>query len=132
MSQFGSQFHGESDRKSSGSGKIRNKSRDSRRSERGGYFMATKIAPESAVNRIRGRGGRVKDKLKHAAYANVLTKKGYKKSKITGVLKSGDNRNFARLGIITKGTVISTELGKALVLNRPGQDGSINAQLIEE
>ena len=132
MSQFGSQFHGKSNRKSSGSGKIRNKIRDIRRSERGGYFVATKVGTENTVKRMRGRGGQVKDKLKHAAFANVLTKKGYKKAKITGVLKSGDNRNFARLGIITKGAVINTDLGKARVLNRPGQDGSINALLIEE
>jgi small subunit ribosomal protein S8e len=132
MSQFGAQFHGKSNRKSSGSGKIRTKLRDKRRNEMGGYFSATKIADANAIEKVRGRGGNIKDTVKHAAFANVLTKKGYKKAKITGVLKSGDNRNFARLGIITKGSVINTELGKAKVLSRPGQDGSINAILVEE
>jgi len=47
------------------------------------------------------------------------------------VLESKDNRNFARLNIITKGSVIETEAGKAVVINRPGREGSINARLIK-
>jgi small subunit ribosomal protein S8e len=131
MSQFGSQFHGRSDRKVSGSGKIKTKNRDKRRSEMGGYFAETKIGDKNEIKRARGRGSTVKNKLKYVAFANVLTKAGYKKAKITGVVESRDNRNFARLVIITKGTVINTELGKARVLNRPGQEGAINAVLVE-
>ncbi len=131
MSQFGSQFHGRSDRKGSGSGKVRSKNRDKRRSEIGGYFTETKIGEENKIKKARGRGSNVKNKLKYVAFANVLTKGGYKKAKITGVVESKDNRNFARLVIITKGTVINTELGKARVLNRPGQEGAINAILVE-
>ena len=69
-------------------------------------------------------------KLKRAGFANLLTKDGYKKAKITGVLESHDNRNFARQNIITKGTIINTEMGKAVVLNRPGREGAINARLV--
>lgn len=131
MSQFGSQFHGRSDRKGSGNGKVLSRARDKRRSELGGYFSETKVGEKQEIRRARGRGANYKNKLKHAAFANVLTKGGYRKAKITGVIESPDNRNFARLGIITKGTLINTDLGKARVLNRPGQDGSINAELVE-
>ena len=131
MSQFGAQSHGKSDRASSGSGRPKNRLRDRRRSESGGYFTETKIGSEAELNKVRIRGGRIKDTMKHVVFANILTKQGYKKSKITGVVESKDNRNFARLGIITKGATINTELGKARVLNRPGQEGSINALLIE-
>ena len=131
MSQFGAQVHDKSDRASTGSGKPKSKLRDRRRSESGGFFSATKIGGEGEVKRVRGRGGNVKNSLRYAAFANVLTKQGYKKSKIVGVAESKDNRNFARLGIITRGAIINTELGKARVLNRPGQDGSINAMLVE-
>lgn len=124
-------MHGKPDRVSSGSGKLKNKIRDRRRSESGGYFAAAKVGGEPSIKRIRGRGGNLKNVMKSIAFANVLTKQGYKKTKITGVLESGDNRNFARLGIVTKGSIISTELGKAKVTNRPGQEGSINALLIE-
>jgi small subunit ribosomal protein S8e len=68
--------------------------------------------------------------LKKVLFANVLTKSGYKKAKITGVVESKDNRNFARQNIITKGATIITELGNAVVLNRPGREGSVNAKLI--
>ncbi|HJJ40868.1 MAG TPA: 30S ribosomal protein S8e, partial [Methanocorpusculum sp.] len=33
--------------------------------------------------------------------------------------------------LMTKGAVISTDLGKARIVSRPGQDGVINAVLIE-
>jgi len=46
------------------------------------------------------------------------------------VLESPDNRNFARQNIITKGAIIETDAGKAVVLNSPGTDGAINARLV--
>ena len=61
---------------------------------------------------------------------NVLTKEGYKKLEIKGVLESKDNRNFARQNIITKGTIINTDIGKAVVVNRPGREGTVIAKLI--
>ena len=79
---------------------------------------------------VRRRGGKAGVRLKKIAIANVLTKDGYKKAKITGVVESKDNRNFARQNIITKGCKISTELGNAVVINRPGREGSINAKLV--
>jgi small subunit ribosomal protein S8e len=130
MSQFGSQIHRRSERKLSGSGKIKIKNRDKRRHEMGGYFVATKLSQEDERKAVRGRGGGTRSKLTYAAFANILTKQGYKKAKIKAILESKDNRNFARLNIITKGTVIDTELGKATVTNRPGKEGSINAKLM--
>jgi small subunit ribosomal protein S8e len=130
MSQFGSQFHGRSSRKNGGNGKIKKKSRDKKRYEMGGYFSATKLGEENASKAARGRGANVSNRLKYAAYANVSTPEGYKKAKIKSILESRDNRNFARLKIITKGTVIETDLGKAAVTNRPGREGSINAKLL--
>lgn len=130
MSQFGSQFHGKPDRKGSGNGKLKSKIRDKRRSEMGGYFAATRAGTARRIKRVRIRGGSAKVKLISALFANVLTSSGYKKAKITGVAESKDNRNFARLGIITKGAIINTELGKARVTNRPGQEGTVNALLL--
>ena len=131
MSQFGVQLHRKSDRKLSGSGKPKIKNRDKKRYEVGNYFIATKLGEKNVVKRVRGRGGNLISKLQHAGFANLLTKEGYKKVKINGVLVSRDNRNFARLAIITKGTIIDTELGKAVVTNRAGREGSVNAKLIQ-
>ncbi len=127
MSQFGSQFHGRSETKLKGNGKRRLKNKDKKRYEMGGYFAATNLADQSKSKRVRTRGGNVRDKMQYAAYANLLSGKAYKKVKIKAIMESKDNRNFARLNIITKGTVIDTEDGKAMVTNRPGKEGFINA-----
>ncbi len=132
MSQFGIQRHGQSKTKSSGNGKRKIKFKDKRRSEIGNYFSATKMSAETDTTKeVRRRGGSVTTVLKSAAFANVLTKSGYKKAKIKGVTESQDNRNFARQNIITKGTIINTDLGKAKVTNRPGREGTVNARLME-
>ncbi|MDE1856131.1 MAG: 30S ribosomal protein S8e [Candidatus Micrarchaeota archaeon] len=131
MSQFGVQLHSKPDRKLSGSGKGKISSRHKKRHEVGGYFIATKLAEKNAIKQARSRGGASRPKLQNAGFANLLTDKGYRKVKINAVLESKDNRNFARLAIITKGTIIDTEAGKAIVTNRAGREGSVNARLIK-
>ncbi len=130
MSQFGSQFHGKSGTKLSGNGKSLLKNRDKRRHEMGGYFASTRLAGENSVKRVRARGGSRKDRLQYAGFANLLSGKAYKKVRIKAIVESHDNRNFARLNIITKGTIIDTDEGKAVVTNRPGRDGFINASKV--
>ena len=97
----------------------------------GGYFASTKLGEENKINKVRGRGKVVKNRLKYAAFANLLVGKNYKKVKIKAIVESKDNRNFARLKIMTKGTVIDTDEGKAIIINRPGREGTINAKLLQ-
>ncbi len=82
---------------------------------------------------VRGMGGNKKIKLKRVEYANVLDPETntYKKAKIVSVIENTADRNYARRNIITKGAIIETELGKARVVSRPGQDGVINAILVK-
>jgi small subunit ribosomal protein S8e len=127
---MGMQIHKRSRTKMSGNGRKNIKFRDKRRSEVGNYFSATKFADSNVNLSVRRRGGNSGVRMKKAGIANLLTKDGYKKVKITGVLESKDNRNFARQNIITKGCIIITELGNAVVINRPGREGSINARLV--
>jgi small subunit ribosomal protein S8e len=129
MSQFGVQIHRKSARKSAGNGKLKLKNRDKKRYEMGGYFTATKFGSKNVSKKVRVHGGIRVHKLKSISFANLLTKDGYKKVKITRVVESKDNRNFSRLNIITKGTVIDTEAGQAVVVNRPGRDNVVNAKL---
>ncbi len=132
MSLLSKQMHSKSKTIRTGSGKRKVKFRDKKRYEIGNYFISTKMSEEDVRVNYRGRGGKVISKLKKAATANVLTKEGYKKAKIKVVVESKDNRNFARLNTITKGTIINTDVGKAVVLNRPGREGFINAKLLDE
>ncbi len=80
---------------------------------------------------IRTRGGDQKIALLSSNVANVLGKdKKYKKVGIKSVVENSANRHFARRNIITKGAIIETELGRAKVTSRPGQEGIINAVLV--
>lgn len=51
------------------------------------------------------------------------------KSKILKVKKSPANRDYERRGVITRGAVIDTEVGEAVVTSRPTDDGVVNAVL---
>ncbi len=125
------QYHGISKTSSSGSGGKKKKFRDKRLSRAGGFFSKTKLGEKNISVSRRTRGGNKKSKLKQAAFANVSTKQGTKKTKIIGIAESPDNWHYTREKIITLGTVIETALGKARVTSRPGQHGSINAVLVE-
>ncbi|MFH1637077.1 MAG: 30S ribosomal protein S8e [Candidatus Woesearchaeota archaeon] len=87
---------------------------------------------ERKVKTLRKIGGIRKQVTMSENTANVYdpkTKK-YQKAKIKGILENPANRHFARRNIITKGAVIDTELGKAKVTSRPGQEGAVNAVLV--
>jgi len=82
---------------------------------------------------LRALGGNEKIVLLSCNLANVTDKKGKtKKVKITNVLETPSNRFLARQNILVKGAIIDTELGKAKITNRPSQEGTVNAILIEE
>ncbi|MBI5389198.1 30S ribosomal protein S8e [Candidatus Woesearchaeota archaeon] len=105
--------------------------RKKRQYEAGGLPTHTKIG-ETKRKKDRTVGGNNKMRLILANIANVLdpkTKK-YQKAKIKTVVDNPANRHFVRRNIITKGTVIDTDLGKARVVSRPGQDGTVNAVLV--
>ena len=77
-------------------------------------------------------GGHKKDVSLRNNSVNVVdpkTKK-HKVVKIKNVIENPANRHFVRRNIITKGTVVDTEAGKARITSRPGQDGTVNGVLI--
>jgi small subunit ribosomal protein S8e len=41
------------------------------------------------------------------------------------------NPNYVRRNLLTKGAILKTEIGRARITSRPGQDGVINAVLLE-
>ena len=53
-------------------------------------------------------------------------------TKIMSVKENPANPHFVRMGIVTKGAIIETELGLAKVVSRPGQHGVVNALLVKE
>ena len=75
------------------------------------------------------RGGSIKNVLLATDRANVTDKNGKIKCvKIKSVVQVPANRYLK--GILFKGSIIETELGKAKITSRPSQDGIVNAVLI--
>ncbi|MHA1865440.1 MAG: 30S ribosomal protein S8e [Candidatus Heimdallarchaeaceae archaeon] len=115
------------------SGGLIKKSASKKKRDMGRYPAETQIGKRK-LKIIRTRGGNVKQRLLRDSYANIFDpeEKISKKVKITNVLENRANREYARRRIITKGCIIETEIGNAKVTSRPGQDGQINAVLIEK
>lgn len=92
----------------------------------------TKVDKDVATRTLRVRGGKSKTRLLRTNTANVFDPKAkkYIKAKIEMVLENPANRHYVRRNIMTKGTVIKTDKGKAKVTSRPGQDGIVNAVLV--
>jgi small subunit ribosomal protein S8e len=104
-------------------------SRGRRAYEKDGYAIETLVGPPSS-RAIHRRGGHVTTGVITAEYANVSDGAGkVTKSKINRVKKSPANRDYERRGVITKGAVLETEAGEAVVTSRPAADGVVNAVL---
>ena len=90
------------------------------------------IGPQKLkLYRTKGRNQKVR--ILNAEFANVMDPKTGKtaKSKIITVKENSSNPHFVTRNIITRGAVLQTEVGLAKVMSRPGQDGVINAVLLE-
>ncbi len=113
-------------------GKLYRKFRKKRKYEMGREYIETLIG-ERKIKKIRVRGGNYKIRLFRDKFANVYVpaEKKVIKAEIKGVIENKAHIHFARKNVITKGAIIETEVGKARVTNRPGQEGIINAVLIE-
>jgi small subunit ribosomal protein S8e len=107
-------------------------SRGKRRFEIGTEKQHTKVGPQS-LKKYRTAGGNLKVRMLAAEFANVVDKKAGKvtKVKILGVRTNPADPNYVQRNIINKGATIKTDLGEAVVTSRPGQDGAVNAVLLE-
>ena len=105
--------------------------RGKRKFETGSIPAFTKIGKQK-IEASRTKNNNRKMKVFGAQYVNLFdpkTKK-YTKTPIKIVVECQANRHFVRRNVIVKGTIITTDLGKAKVTSRPGQDGTVNAVLV--
>jgi len=107
-------------------------SRGKRKFEIGSEKQFTRIGVTS-LKKYRTRGNNEKMRMLVAEFANVVDKtdNSVKKVKIINVKSNPANPNYVQRNIINKGATIETEAGMALVTSRPGQDGAVNAVLIQ-
>ena len=111
-----------------GSYKIAEKKRLSNIGEAPTY---TKIG-ERKIKLKREKGGKLKNTLLSVNKINVTDPKTKKtqQTEILNIMESPASRHFIRRGIITKGSILETKLGKVRVTSRPGQEATISGVLI--
>ena len=113
------------------SGKFRRNSKK-KKAQIGREFAETTLGEHKVVEE-RVRGGNHKSKLKRSKSVNLNDPDSgeTEQVEIKGVVENEANPNFVRRDILTKGTVIETEKGKARITSRPGQNGILNAVLVD-
>ena len=117
-------WQGKSKKKHSGGRLV--KSRGKRRFEIGREVHLPVLGQPSKKG-VRTRGHNSKQRALAVNEINVTDPKTHKSSKIRilNVIENPTNPHYVRRNIITKGTVVETDLGKVRVTSRPGQDGII-------
>jgi len=123
------QWHGDLSKRKVTGGR-RRLYRSKRAFEMGSDPTETKLG--EAVRKIGKTCGRTaKMRLLSEKYANVTNHQTGKTEKveIIRVVKNPVSVDYDRRRIITKGAIINTPMGDAVVTSRPGQNGVVNAVL---
>ncbi|MCF7862109.1 30S ribosomal protein S8e [Candidatus Woesearchaeota archaeon] len=105
--------------------------RKKRHFEAGHEPTLTKIG-DRKVKKVRSRGGSGKMRGQRFDKVNVADGKVVKQAVIKTVVENPANRHFVRRNILTKGTIVDTDMGKAKITNQPGQSAVLNAVLVKE
>ncbi|MBN2881303.1 30S ribosomal protein S8e [Candidatus Woesearchaeota archaeon] len=119
-----------SNRKSTG-GRYKAKALTKQIVNQGSEPTLTKIGSPKSKG-VRLRGGTINTKLLRTETVNLFDGKAFSQTKMISVIENAANRHYVRRNILTKGTIVNTEKGKARVTNRPGQEGVVNAVLVQE
>jgi small subunit ribosomal protein S8e len=124
-------WQGRPKRKPSG-GRMR-LSRKKRKFEVGREKQFTRLGARK-IKMYRTKGANIKARLLLADAINVVDPKTktVKRVKILTVRSNPSNPNYVQRNIMTKGATVMTELGEAVITSRCGQDGVVNAKLIQQ
>ena len=121
--------HGRSTTKRTGGRRRTNHKK--RKHELGSSPTETRV-DDKKLKVVETRGGNTKVRAIESDTATVATGDGETVSTtIENVAENDADPNYVRRNIITKGAVIETPEGDARVTSRPGQDGQVNAVLVE-
>lgn len=112
-------------------GGVKGPSRGKRRYERGGEINLVTLGGVEIVSR-RAMAASQKLAVRSTKYANLADGAGRaQKVEIIRVISNPSNRDYDRRKVITKGAIIETPLGQAVVTSSPGQHGSVDAVLLK-
>jgi small subunit ribosomal protein S8e len=105
--------------------------RKKRKHELGSAPTETQVGEEK-LKTVETHGGNSKVRAIERSVASVATDDGVVSAEIEDVSENPSNPNYVRRNIVTKGAVVETSEGAARVTSRPGQDGQINAVLLDD
>jgi small subunit ribosomal protein S8e len=105
--------------------------RKSRKYDLGREFSSPSLGEQKVVTKD-ARGSTQKSVAKKSETVNLSVDGEVKNAEIESVIDNPANDNYVRRSLLTKGTIIKTSEGKARITSRPGQDGVVNATLVEE
>lgn len=91
-----------------------------------GQKTRAKLDENKKIKSTRSRGGHKKRVLLRGNAINLQNKGKSEKAIIKNVLETPSNKFLARQNVMTKGTVVETDKGKAKITSRPTQQGIIN------
>jgi len=125
------QWHGDQDKRRITGGR-RKAYRTKRRFESGRYVAETQVGDRD-LRVLVAKGKNPKLRLLSETYANttIPDEKRTEKMEILRVVRNPVSADYNRRRIVTKGAVIVTKMGEAVVTSRPGQDGIVNAILLK-
>jgi len=122
-------FQGRSSTKRTGG--RRRRVRKKRKRELGQSPTETRVG-ERRLKTVDVRGGDRKVRAIQTDTASVADGGEVRPAEIEAVVENDANPNYVRRNILTKGAVVRTSEGYARVTSRPGQDGQVNAVLLED
>ena len=105
--------------------------RKKRKHELGSAPTETRLGDDQ-LKVVDSHGNTEKVRAVARSVASVATDDGVVQADIEDVDENPSNPNYVRRNIITKGAIIETSAGRARVTSRPGQDGQVNAVLVDE
>jgi small subunit ribosomal protein S8e len=131
--KLGSFYQGNDARKPSGGARSR-PFKVKRKALGGGPPVFTVISGGDVRDKVRCFGGGFKVKLHEAQFVNLYLPREnrFERVRLIRLVDNPANREFVKKGIVTKGAIVETERGRAVVTSRPGQDGVLNAVLLGE
>jgi small subunit ribosomal protein S8e len=125
------QWHGKSNRKETGG--RRWPARKKKRGELGRDPIHARLG-EQKRRIFRTRGGNQKIRIHFDQKINVTDPATGKTTptKIKTVLQNQADLHLVRANILTRGAVVDTEIGKAIITSRPGQNGVLNGLMVKK
>ena len=122
------QDQGRSPRKRTGG--RRRRARKKKLHELGDEPTETQVG-ERRFKTVDARGNTEKVRAIAVDTASVATEDGTVAAAIENVAENPSNPNYARRNIVTRGAILETSEGRVRVTSRPGQDGQVNAVLVD-